>query len=72
MATTLKLLTIFLLASCWTSCEKKLPNDCYDKRYAKEHKGDPCFSVYDPVVGCDRVTYGNECEMRNNGIKKIK
>ena len=72
MAPSLKLLIIILLTACLTSCEKKLPKDCYDKQYAKEHKGDPCLSVYDPVVGCDGVTYGNECEMRNAGIKKTK
>lgn len=30
-----------------------------------------CFKHYDPVCGCDGVTYGNTCDMRNAGIMKF-
>lgn len=27
-----------------------------------------CFQVYDPVCGCNDVTYGNECEANAAGV----
>jgi hypothetical protein len=33
---------------------------------------DACDAVYDPVCGCDDVTYGNECEANSAGVSVAK
>jgi hypothetical protein len=57
--------------SIFSACCKKTPsveNSCYSKSYEDAHKNDECITVYDPVVGCDGKTYGNECDMHTHGI----
>jgi hypothetical protein len=53
-------LFLLLLSALLWSCEK----DCVEKK--KEDCA--CIALYDPVCGCNEVTYGNACEANCAGI----
>ena len=54
---------IFLTLGC--STEKK-SDDCIDEDAIALEA--PCIKIYDPVCGCNDITYGNTCEATNAGV----
>ncbi len=55
------LLSITLL---FVACKKD--DDCIDSSLID--RNDACTLQLEPVCGCDKVTYGNECEASKNGV----
>ena len=44
------------------------PNDagCIDENLIDSSA--VCYMIYDPVCGCNQVTYSNDCIAENNGV----
>ncbi len=59
---TLKSLVAIVLLSAGSSCNKM----CVEQ---KRNPDCVCMAVYDPVCGCNGVTYSNACEAECVGIK---
>lgn len=60
------LIALFLLATGLSACQKSGPSrDCIDPSRISNNA---CTLQYDPVCGCNGVTYGNECEAGRAGV----
>lgn len=44
--------------------------DCINPLLIKKNM--QCTDLYDPVCGCNNVTYSNKCEAQKAGVKKFK
>ena len=66
------ILCLAVLTVTLSFCKKKLPESCYEKSYENSHKNDACITNCPGVIGCDKKTYCNECEMHRMGIKETK
>jgi hypothetical protein len=66
----MKRLIIFLGVLCFACSKNKdegMKNSCIDD--TKINQNVVCIEIYEPVCGCDGITYSNSCYADNSGVK---
>ena len=59
-------LIVPLFANCEPINESSIYSDCIDESLVDSSA--VCYMIYDPVCGCNKVTYSNDCVAENNGV----
>ncbi|MBW8050985.1 MAG: hypothetical protein FVQ77_11740 [Cytophagales bacterium] len=64
------LIGLFVIMSCSCKKDSNIPVSSSDRCIdtTKINPDSCCFTIYEPVCGCDSITYANACKAENNGV----